>query len=824
MEDDADHFIRGRVRSTKAASAVTEKRVAAPRESDSLFGTRRDAADERPRKRKASRGDAEAASKKRKTVLDLADASSSITSSSSPAHVDVMTFRHLQLGQTLLGCVRSVSELEVLLALPNGHSGHLALREVSAYFQRLVDDFLQQEPSPAAEKNATRAALPDLHALFTPGQLLPVAILALTTPAGARRVELTMRVEVVNAQLTAKALSAGMRVLGSVASVEERGYAVHLGVSDAQMTGFLPFAEAPGNDSDKSASTSRDGTEEKSEEQEDDEEEGEGEEAAPRLIVGQPIVCVVRAMTGRAVTLTARASALQATVSSASPSQHLQSILPSSLFSLTVSSVTSHGLLCFTPTFSATVDLTHLPSLPSTSSNLSLLYKPGSTATACVLYVNPATKVVACSLNPNLVRSASAVAPARVGEWVTAKVWRVEEKIGVYFHCERMDRDTATALFSASSPPSAPADDAALFIAFAPLSRLADGKVANVAKSFRVSSLHLARVSSFDPLASLVHVTLQPATLSRAVMSLDDVHPGMEVSGTIASFHSFGLLVQLSPNIRALVPVLHYADIPLSDPRKVYKKDQRVKARVLYVDPKARRVLLTLKKTLVNSPHPLLTSLASAEVGRALHGWVAAAERVGLLVETYNAVKGRVSLKALVRDGYLQEGEEDEVAKRWRKGDVVAVRITTVQRAKRRLFFSLKLTADVGDGSQRRERSRSKAATDSSHPSSPPPDRSVKVGAVVNGRVTRLLKGNGLLVALAGGETGRVHVCDLSDDWVKDWEGAHKAGERIRVRVAAIKEEEGGKKQIDLVLKDSALRQVSPPTPCTHLALMLDAL
>ena len=820
MDDDSERFVRGRQPGPGSVAAVRVERN--KKASDQLFGVR-----EADRKRKAPTAGASAASKRKKTSHAAASAASS-SASSSPSHVEVLTFRHLYVGQLLLGCVLRIEELELTLALPNGHIGHLPMRAVSEHFQQAVDAFIDAEPtaSPHPSKKKQRgSALPDLQSIFHVGQLLPVSVLSLSTPTRSRRIELSTQLQHVNAHLTTAALQVGVRLLCSVRSVEEKGYRMQLGLSDANMEAFLPFDQAP------VAAINR-GQEETSgakERREEDDEDDEEEEQEERLVVGQPVLCLIRGLRTRAVTLTAKPAALRSQLSSASPSQHLQSLVPSSLYSLTVTAVTATGLLCSTPTFTASVDLSHLPAVPaaSASASLSLQYRVGSSITGCLLYHNRATKVCACSLRPELLRGGSAAFDGRIGEWCRAAVWRVEPKLGVYFHCSRMDRDTAAALFASSSPlPELHATAGSdVYTAFAPLSRLSDAAVANVSKRFPLSSSHLARVTSFDPLSSLAHLTLQPSALSQAVLSLDDVRPGLLVSGSVTAMEEWGVLLQLSAHLRALVPPLHYADIPLSNVRKAFRLGQKLQARVLTVDHRRRHVILTLKRTIISSPHPAVVSYQSVSPASLFHGWVSAVGSFGLVVEAFDRVKGLVSMKRLIRDGFVQqraggggaaggegggdEDEEQQVAAQWKKGDVVCVRVLSVQPEKRKLYLSLKLAVErrerrAGDSREREER-RQKRREEVAQAEEA---KQLRVGSVVNGRVTRAVRGSGLIVALPGALTGRVHVCDVSDDWLPDLDAQHRPGERVRVRVLAMKKEEGDKQQIDLSMRASAVQQV----------------
>ena len=817
MDDDADHFVRGRqprVQADASATATTHKRPL----SEQLFRTKPDADEPAVKAKKNRKRSADS------PLLDIDTStkrSKSARSASNSVHVEILTYRHLYVGMTLLGCVKRVDELELLVALPNGHTGHLALREISTRFQQQVDDFIaatsdEADDATAGKGKKGRAALPNLHSLFRVGQLLPVSVLTLTTPTQARRVELTLLLPALHTQLTASGLAAGQRLVAVVASVEEKGYVMELGVGDAQVRGFLAFGEAPVQEIN--SGVAQDKKAEKSEENEEDEEE----EEEARLVLGQPVLCVVLSLSARAVVLSAKPSLLRSTVSVPNASQHLLSLLPSSRYTLSVTSLTPTGLLCSGPTFTASVDLSQLPSVPSSSTPLTSLYRVGQQLTATLLYVNKATKVAACSLKERLVEEGEGVEDnCRQGDWVSAKVWRVEAKVGVYFECRKVQREAAFDAYAAGQAPSADSEDGetkmddeetASFISFAPLTRLADEKVENVEKRFRLNTLHYARVLSFDPLSSLHQLTLQPSTLSLPIMSIDDVHAGQLVTGTVLSHEKSGVLVSLAPHVRALVPALHYADVHISDPRKTIKLHSKVKARVLHVDPSTKHVLLTLKKQLVTSPHPTPATYREVKEGMLLHGFVSSVDgRYGLVVEFYERVHGLVSVKGLVREGYVEAGKEEDVSAVWKKGDVVCVRVLSVQPGKRKLYLSLKLKDDRKERKEAEaaEKKRTEEEKADDH-TAPHDNQPLAVGAVLNGRVTRYVKGSGFTIALPHGAIGRVHMCDASDEWVRDLAAAHKAGSRVKVRVLAMVKDDSGKKtMVDLTMKSSLVEQVS---------------
>ena len=64
--------------------------------------------------------------------------------------------------------------------------------------------------------------------------------------------------------------------------------------------------------------------------------------------------------------------------------------------------------------------------------------------------------------------------------------------------------------------------------------------------------------------------------------------------------------------------------------------------KVLSVEPDRRRLLLTHKKTMVESDLPLITDYSDAKPGVSTHGFVTAIKDFGCLVTFYNNVKGLV--------------------------------------------------------------------------------------------------------------------------------------------------------------------------------------
>lgn len=68
---------------------------------------------------------------------------------------------------------------------------------------------------------------------------------------------------------------------------------------------------------------------------------------------------------------------------------------------------------------------------------------------------------------------------------------------------------------------------------------------------------------------------------------------------------------------------------------------------VLSVDPEGKKLYLTRKKALVESPLPLFLAYSDARPGRVSHGYVVCIKDFGCIVRFYNDVKGLVPLSEL---------------------------------------------------------------------------------------------------------------------------------------------------------------------------------
>jgi protein Tex len=89
--------------------------------------------------------------------------------------------------------------------------------------------------------------------------------------------------------------------------------------------------------------------------------------------------------------------------------------------------------------------------------------------------------------------------------------------------------------------------------------------------------------------------THKTANFREGVEKLEDLKPGMVLEGVVTNVASFGAFVDVGVHQDGLVHISAMANAYVKDPRKVAKPGDVVRVKVLEVDPKRRRISLTMR-------------------------------------------------------------------------------------------------------------------------------------------------------------------------------------------------------------------------------------
>ncbi|KAJ3550610.1 hypothetical protein NM688_g5035 [Phlebia brevispora] len=584
--------------------------------------------------------------------------------------VEHLNYKRVAVGMKILGLVMSVEPLALIVSLPNQLMAHVPITNISSQLTHLLesmgeDEDISSEESNDEEATTTKSHVPELYEIFQPGQYVRAVVTAVraqgsTDPMGftrsrdeafraSARIELSLLPEKINEGLAKADLKPGLTLSAAIKSVEDHGYALELGVPD--IAGFLPFKDV----------------------------EKASPQQAGRLRVGCVLDVSVSKMSpnGRTCTFSTVSQALRS--SSLSEVSNVASVLPGALVQGLVTAVLPTGLnLQILGFYNGTIDQFHLP-----AGDVEENFKVGQKVKARVLYdITPSTPPrFALSLAAHILSLTSK--PANEPEdgndstvlhdgfpigtvLDSAKVIRVESERGLtvslanglegFVHISQASDDHVPSLSATSGP-------------------------------WKVGTIHRARVTGYYPFDGLLQLSMRSSVLEQKFLQVGELQVGEVMKGTVKKLTDSALFLSISGNVDGVVWPNHYADIALKHPQKRFKPGGSVRCRVLVIDPTRKRVVLTCKKTLVESTLPVVASMDDAKEGIVTHAVVFKTSEKSLQVEFYN------NLKAIVPFKEASEATLSSLSEAFPIGKVVQVRITSVEPDTGRIVASIRQAA-----------------------------------------------------------------------------------------------------------------------------------
>ncbi|KAG9084540.1 rRNA biogenesis protein rrp5, partial [Ceratobasidium sp. UAMH 11750] len=597
-----------------------------------------------------------------------------VAAKSETTRVEHLNYKRLEPGQKLLGQITSILPLALIVSLPNQLMGHVPIINISPQLTSRLDSAPSRSfrsASLSSEDEEEDDDIPSLTQLFSPGQYISCIVKQVRPPSGsidfgarprdegekaARRVELSIRPGDVNAGVGIADIRVGFNISGAIKSVEDHGYTVDFGLAD--ISGFIPSKNATNK----------------------------------QFTVGQVISATVSKIseTKRLATLSVKFEDVRDAALTEATSAH--GLLPGVLVSALVTAIVPSGLnVQILGFFNGTIELFHLP-------GGIVKFKMGEKVKARVLWDLPGSSPpkFALSLLPHVLGLALASIlppPLLSSEGEPKKKKRKKENedgvklaeaypIGMVLESVRVVR--------VESEWGLVCQVGEGIDGFAHISQIADSLVPQLSSTsgtWRVGSTHRARVTGHHALDGLVQLSLQPSVLELVYMRAGDVNVGETLKGTITKLKENGLLVALSDKVTGFVGPDHYADIRLKHPERKFKQGATVKCRVLNVDSDRSRVRLTLKKSLLESTLPILTSFEDAKVGMVTPGVVQRVEERFVILEYYGGVRSLVPL------GELTDTQVSSTTGLFTVGQVVKSRITAVDRDAHKLTASIRQAA-----------------------------------------------------------------------------------------------------------------------------------
>uniref|UniRef100_A0A8C4TSZ3 Protein RRP5 homolog n=1 Tax=Falco tinnunculus TaxID=100819 RepID=A0A8C4TSZ3_FALTI len=543
--------------------------------------------------------------------------------------IEPLVIEDLCEGMLLLGCIKEVSDYELVISLPNGLSGFVPVTQISDAYSKML-----------SKQVAQGELLEDLNSLldmYSPGTLVRCVVTSAEKSADGRRsIKLSINPKKVNKGLNASSLASGMLLSGFVSSVEDHGYLIDIGVSGTHA--FLPRQKAQNYI--------------------------KALKRGPDLKIGQNLNCVIVEVKngGRVVRLSVDRSEVAASLATEQQNWALSNLLPGLVVKARVQKVAPLGIkLSFLSSFTGIVDFMHMD--PEKSTN----YSPDQVMKACILSIHPTSKVVRLTLRQAFLHpggSPNQLSNDRMGAVVKeSTVKAFYKQFGAVFEL----------------------DDGTL--AFARLKHLSKTRKSFKPGSFKTGCKHRCRIIDYSLMDEMCIVSLKSHVIAARFLQYQDIHTGDVVQGKVFAMKHIGMQVKVTDGIKGLVPSMHLADVILKQPEKKYSIGDEVKCRVLECNPAGKKLILTLKKSLVQSKLPILSNYEDAKPGLITHGFVVCAREFGCIVKFYNDVKG------LVPKNELSSEPISCPDKVFHEGQVVKVMVLKCEPEQERLLLSFRLSS-----------------------------------------------------------------------------------------------------------------------------------
>ncbi|WWC65653.1 uncharacterized protein I303_108274 [Kwoniella dejecticola CBS 10117] len=543
--------------------------------------------------------------------------------------VEILNYKRFIPGTHVLARVHTILPLHLVLSLPNNLLAHVPITEISNTLTKLLQaeeamavdsDKEEEEDDEDESDDESASSAPDLSQLFYPGQYVPAKVLNVYPTASqsfisqypisetnrlAARVEVTLIPEKVGNDVSKKDLEKGYFLVGEIKSEEDKGYTVGIGSNPDEGTvdGWLSKEEVEKHVPTKS------------------------------LIPGQLLPVTVSSLTAGGRVAQLSLEPLEITRSTVSEVTTVGSLTPGHLITALITAVVPSGLnvkVC--GFYDGTIDLAHLP---LGEDDVEEKYKIGKKIRARIIYDNLAATppTFALSALPHVVNLTS---PTKEGEdtplehaipigklYQSVKVIRVMPDWGVIVR-------TSDGLDG-----------------FCHISHLSDERVAvlsNGTAQYKAGTLHRARVIGHSPLDGVVLLSFEQKVLDQTFMQVGELKIGQILKGTVHRLADKMLFISLSGSVDGIVFPNHYADIKLKHPEKRFKVGASVKARVFAIEPSRNRVVLTLKKSLVDSADDIPQGFADMQVGQVMPAVIVKIMDKGCIVDLFGGIKAFMPL------------------------------------------------------------------------------------------------------------------------------------------------------------------------------------
>ena len=573
-----------------------------------------------------------------------------------------------------MGQVSQINDHDIALALPNNLTGYVPITSISDELTRRLEAIAAGDAKDSGEDIEDESEDDEeinFGKLFRLGQYVRAYVVSTSdeatssTSKAKRRIELSLRPQQSNNELSVQNMVSNTTLMASVVSVEDHGLIMNLGPEDINIRGFMSSNEIGYNIK------------------------------LSDVQEGAVLLCVVtgRSSNGKIIKLSSDLEkfANQKKFAYLADALTIDAFLPGTAVEILVSETAPKGIVGkVMGMVDVTADLIHSG---ASTVDIEKNYKLGSKVKGRIVCNFPTSDPpkLGVSLLGHVI---SLTQRQTANEGKKQDPMRVLPLSAIVEEVKVSKVQPGIGLFVDVGVKGVPG--------FVHISMVKDGKVDELFESsgpYKLGSTHRGRVVGYNGLDGVYLVSLEQSVLEQPFLRIEDVPVGQIVKGTVEKLivnaeGVGGILVNLAAGITGLVPGAHLADVQLQHPEKKFKEGLKVTARVMSTNPNERRIRLTLKKSLVNSEAEPFITYESIHVGMQSPGTVVNLLPTGAVIQFYGKIRGWLPVSQM-SEAYIPDPKQH-----FRMGQVVNVHVLSVDAEKEQLLVSCKDPSVFGSSQQ----------------------------------------------------------------------------------------------------------------------------
>ncbi|MDA3792385.1 MAG: S1 RNA-binding domain-containing protein [Elusimicrobia bacterium] len=298
------------------------------------------------------------------------------------------------------------------------------------------------------------------------------------------------------------------------------------------------------------------------------------------------------------------------------------------------------------------------------------------------------------------------------------------------------------------------------------ISEISWGHVDKVENVLEVGEELEVKVKSFEPKSNRVALSLKETKPHPWENIGEDFSDGDEVDGEVTGITSYGAFIKVKEGVEGLARLeeLSWTD-NLNHGGDVLSKGDKVKVKILEIEPDSKRMALSVRQTM---PNPWEEVKKNYSNGSVIEGKVSHITDFGAFIMLDEGVEGLLHISDMTWDKIVKHPSEIVS-----EGDEIKIKVLGINVDKQKISLGLKHLEDN-------------------------PYNDYPKGSIVEGTVEKIQRSGAYLKMENGIET-YLHISNLSKDRIDDMRDELEEGEKIEARVI---KNNPMKKQLEVSVKD----------------------